>query len=253
MRANYHDKCKGADQRSSAVTVSILAYDEKTGTFGGAAMTGSLCVGGWVLRGGAESGLSASQGTAPSTLWGEDVLEKMKTGMSAGDAVAQVTDPDTGRAHRQLAAIDLHGNTGHFTGEMSVPICGALEGRGVVVSGNMLADWSVIAAVRDTYLSTKGAMPDRLMAALVAGARAGGDSRGLLSAALLVASRAATPLTLRIDRSAKPLEDLADLLAAARAEPYHGWTRVVPTLDDPYRAPDLVEPEPLPLPETGTE
>ncbi|TMV90099.1 DUF1028 domain-containing protein [Thioclava sp. BHET1] len=235
------------------MTVSILAYDEKTGTFGGAAMTGSLCVGGWVLRGGADSGLSASQGTAPSTLWGEDVLAAMKAGASADEAVTSVTAPDTGRAHRQLAAIDLRGRTGHFTGEMSVPVCGALEGPGVVVAGNMLADWAVIRAVRDSYLSTLGAMPDRLMAALMAGARAGGDSRGLLSAALLVASRAATPLTLRIDRSARPLEDLGALLAAARTEPYYGWTRVVPTLDDPYRAPDLVAPEPLPLPETGTE
>ena len=235
------------------MTVSILAYDEKTGTFGGAAMTGSLCVGGWVLRGTAQAGLSASQGTAPSTLWGEDVLTRMASGTPAAQAVAEVTGPDTGKAHRQLAALDPTGGTGHFTGDQSVPVCGALEGPGVVVSGNMLADMGVIRAVRDGFLSAPGAMPDRLMAALVAGAEAGGDSRGLLSAALLVLSRRAAPLTLRIDRSARPLRDLAELLAAVQAEPYHGWTRVVPTLDDPYCAPTEVTPEALTMPETGGE
>ncbi|KKM04073.1 hypothetical protein LCGC14_1767880, partial [marine sediment metagenome] len=88
------------------MTFSILARDEKTGMLGGAAATGSLCVGGWVLRGGADRGLSASQGTAPSTLWGEDVLTLMQGGVAAATAVARVTGHDTGAAHRQLAALD---------------------------------------------------------------------------------------------------------------------------------------------------
>jgi hypothetical protein len=54
------------------VTISILAIDEESGRLGGAAATGSLCVGGWVLRGDPESGMSASQGTAPSTLSTEE-------------------------------------------------------------------------------------------------------------------------------------------------------------------------------------
>jgi len=202
-----------------------------------------------VLRGGAEAGMSASQGTAPSTLWGEDVLRAMAAGKTAAQAVAEVTAPDTGRAHRQLAAIDPRGRTAHFTGDQSVPVCGAVEGAGVVIAGNMLSAPEVLVATRAAYLASSGAMPDRLMAGLMAGARAGGDGRGLLSAALLVVSRSQTPLSLRIDRSAQPLADLSNLLAAVRTEPYWGWTRVVPTLDDPYRAPDLVAPEPLPIPD----
>ena len=68
------------------MTISVLAIDEKTGRIGGAAATGSLCVGGWVLRGHADSGMSASQGTAPSTLWGEEVLVRMSAGAAAADA-----------------------------------------------------------------------------------------------------------------------------------------------------------------------
>lgn len=220
------------------MTISILAIDEKTGRLGGAAATGSLCVGGWVLRGRAESGMSASQGTAPSTLWGEGVLERMKAGCGAGAAVAEVTVPDTGRAHRQLAALDPRGGTGVFTGGESVAYAGSREAAGVVVAGNMLTGPGVIDAALDGFVSAGASpLPDRLMAALVAAAGAGGDARGLLSAALLIVGRDIAPLTLRIDHAADPLGTLADLYAVSQAEPYRGWTEVVPVLTDPHRAP----------------
>lgn len=216
---------------------------------GGAAATGSLCVGGWVLRGGVESGLSASQGTAPSTLWGEAVLERMRAGRSAADAVADVTAPDTGRAHRQLAALDPAGGTGAFTGAESVAHAGALEGRGVVVAGNMLAGPEVIAAALEGYRAAAAMpFPERLMGALGAAAAAGGDARGLVSAALLVVGRDMAPLTLRIDHSVNPLAALADLYIVSQTEPYRGWTEVVPVLDDPMRAPAAEDVPDLPEP-----
>ena len=232
------------------MTISILAIDEKTGRLGGAAATGSLCVGGWVLRGRADSGLSASQGTAPSTLWGEEVLTLMAGGASAADAVAAVTVVDPGRAHRQLAALGPGGGTGVFTGAESVAHAGALEAPGVVVAGNMLAGPGVIEAALAGYRAAS-AMPfaERLIGALGAAAAVGGDARGLKSAALLVVGRDTAPLTLRIDHSTNPLAALADLYMVSQSEPYHGWTRVVPVLDDPYRAPaseDVPEtPEPI--------
>lgn len=232
------------------MTISILAIDEKTGRIGGAATTGSLCVGGWVLRGGAESGMSASQGTAPSTLWGDDVLAAMRAGQSAPAAVAGVTGADAGRAHRQLAALDTGGGTGVFTGVDSVAHAGALEVPGVVVAGNMLAGPEVIAAALAGYRAAAAMpFPERLMGALGAAAAAGGDARGLLSAALLVVGRDIAPLTLRIDHSVNPLAALADLYRVSQSDPYHGWTRVVPVLDDPHRAPATADvpqvPEPI--------
>jgi uncharacterized Ntn-hydrolase superfamily protein len=236
------------------VTISILAIDEKTGRLGGAAATGSLCVGGWVLRGGAESGMSASQGTAPSTLWGEDVLARMAGGLGAAEAVAAVTGPDAGRAHRQLAALDAGGGTGAFTGAASVAHAGALEGPGVVVAGNMLSGPEVIEAALEGYRAA-AAMPfaERLMGALGAAAAAGGDARGLLSAALLVVGRDMAPLTLRIDHSVNPLAALADLYMVSQSDPYHGWTRVVPVLDDPWRAPAAEDVPEVPEPIVGAE
>lgn len=220
------------------MTISILAIDEKTGRLGGAAATGSLCVGGWVLRGDPDSGMSASQGTAPSTLWGEEVLARMRGGLPAAAAVEAVTAPDPGRAHRQLAALDPAGGTGHFTGTSSVAHAGAGAAPGVVVAGNMLTGPEVIAAALSGYAAAEGRpLAERLMAALAEAAREGGDARGLKSAALLVVSRKAAPLTLRIDHAEAPLIALADLYRVAHAEPYRSWTEMVPVLDDPYRAP----------------
>lgn len=218
------------------MTISILAFDEKTGAYGGAATTGSLCVGGWVLRGDAESGLSASQGSLPSTLWGSDVLGQMRRGSDARTAVGRVTSADPGRAERQLAALDPNGGTAHFTGDNSLPVCGARTAPRVVVTGNLLASEAVLDACLDGFLRSGASIDLRLIAALRAAASAGGDSRGLQSAALLVVSRSHAPLTLRIDHAEDPLAALSDLHRRATSGLYADWARHVPTRDDPYRA-----------------
>ncbi|NND19531.1 MAG: DUF1028 domain-containing protein [Silicimonas sp.] len=218
------------------MTISILAFDRKTGTYGGAATTGSLCVGGWVLRGDAESGLSASQGSLPSTMWGADVLALMRGGDSAEPAVRQVVDADAGRAERQLSALDPAGGTGAFTGENSIPTAGVRAANHVIVAGNLLSSERVLDACLDGFESADGALDARLMAALGAAARAGGDSRGLLSAALLVVGLDRPPLSLRVDYAKAPLDALAELHSRATGGDYARWTRHVPTLQDPERA-----------------
>ncbi len=223
------------------MTISILAYDEKTGTFGGAAATGSLCVGGWVLRGDAESGMSASQGSLPSTIWGTEVLGLMRAGASAEEAVISVTAPDPGRGQRQLACLDLAGGTFCHTGEDSIPACGFVAAPGVIVSGNLLSSMSVLEACLDGFEAATGTFPARLIAALSAARSAGGDSRGFLSAAVLAVSRTAAPLTLRIDHSRTPLEDLAALHDHATSGPYGRWAALVPTQADPHRAEPFLE------------
>lgn len=219
------------------MTISILAFDEKTGRHGGAATTGSLCVGGWVLRGDAESGMSAAQGTFPSTFWGTGALALMKAGVPAPEAVARLTGGDAGRAHRQLAALDPCGRTAHFTGADSIPAAGAREGRHVVVTGNMLSSEKVLEAALDAFERTTGALDLRLLAALDGAHEAGGDSRGLQSAALLVVARDIAPLTLRVDQSDRPLADLRALHGRATSGDYAAWARQVPTLQEPERGP----------------
>ncbi len=219
------------------MTFSILAYDEKTGVLGAAAATGSLCVGGWVLRGSLDGGLVASQGTAPSTLWRDETLRLMAEGMTAENAVKSVTERDRGRAHRQLIALDRDGNTAGFTGIESVTWAGHIAQAGLAAAGNMIAGNAVLDALKTAFTSSTAGMADRLVAALMAAERAGSDSRGLQSAALLVLSPDASPLDLRIDCHATPLVALRDLLTQTRTRPYADWLDEVPVMSDPMRAP----------------
>jgi len=220
------------------MTFSILAQDLGTGSFGGAAATGSLCVGGWVLRGDSRAGMSASQGAAPSTMWGEDALVRMRAGESAEQALAAVTGPDAGRDWRQLAVLDRAGGAACHTGTANTEWRGALVAPGLVVSGNLLAGPQVLEALRDTFLSTQGSLAERLLAALAAAEAAGGDTRGLQSAALLVVSDDAPPLTLRVDWSENPVAALHDLHTRSQSGDYAAWLPTVPTRNDPERGRD---------------
>ena len=218
------------------MTYSILARDTETGAIGGAAATGSLCVGGWVLRGDLAAGMSASQGAAPSTFWGEDVLAAMRNGTDAARAVEQVTAADGGRAYRQLAALDLSGRTGAFTGTSNEPERGSEAFDNGIASGNMLANADVLGAMVDQFTSTDGDFDHRLIGALRAAAQQGGDFRGLLSAALLVLHPGRPPLTLRIDHHPEdPIGALEDLYARATSGAYSEWTEQVPIANDRER------------------
>lgn len=220
------------------MTFSILVHDPETGAYGGAAATGSLCVGGWVLRGHPRSGLSASQGASPSTLWGEGVLRHLAEGQGAQAAVDAVTEADAGRGFRQLSALDRTGEGGVFSGSDNIPVVTGRVFPGGVAAGNMLTSAEVVERLIDGYLNATGSLAERLLIALEAARAAGGDMRGLLSAALLVVSEQDAPLSLRIDYSATPLADLRSLMQRATQGDYAAWTRQVPTLAAPERSLD---------------
>ncbi|MDA9940053.1 DUF1028 domain-containing protein, partial [Planktomarina temperata] len=80
--------------------------------------------------------------------------------------------------------------------------------------------------------------PDgRMLRVLTAAKQAGGDSRGLSSAALLILTPDRPPLDLRIDYSEDPISELKDLRHKARQSPYFDWLAEVPVHLDKTRAP----------------
>ncbi|MDC3086942.1 DUF1028 domain-containing protein [Paracoccaceae bacterium] len=215
------------------MTFSILVRDPETGFLGAAAATGNLCVGGWVLRGDARVGLSASQGHMPSTLWGEDVLVAMGRGLNAESAVAEVVNADSERGKRQLLALDRDSDGAIFSGDANLPVVSEFIASNCVVAGNMLANHSVINACHFGFASSHGPLESRLLNALKQAADAGGDVRGLESAAILVVSDEAPPVNLRVDYSNSPLTDLGRLIQRAKGEKYAQWRSTLPTRKNP--------------------
>ena len=220
------------------MTFSVLTFDEKEGIFAAAAATGSLCVGGWVLRGDIESGLVASQGTSPSSFWRDDCLRYMYTGQSASEAIDLAIKNDSGRDYRQIIALDKFGTTSGFTGINSVSHASHITEQNFAVAGNMIAGSHVLEAVKKHVNSDQAPIDQRILNALKAGKDAGGDNRGLLSAALLVLSPNHPPLDLRIDYSSDPLSDLQLLIDRSKQSPYHDWLSEVPIDTDRNRAPE---------------
>ena len=217
------------------MTFSILARDEKTNEIGGTAATGSFCVGGWVLRGSLNAGLSASQGASASTLWGEQTLDFLESGLNARDAIYKVVNVDEGKEHRQLSCMTLEGDTFSFTGNQNTNEYYHHAENNLVVAGNMLSSKKVISEMVSYFRDSSGNLATRLVETLKKGEEAGSDIRGLKSSSLLVLHDNKAPLTLRIDSSDKPLEELSSLLNKVTSGKYADWTKTVPTKNEPNK------------------
>ncbi|MEZ5716315.1 MAG: DUF1028 domain-containing protein, partial [Paracoccaceae bacterium] len=176
---------------------------------------------------------------APSTFWGEGVLTQMQTGLDAETAVARVTSADAGRAQRQLAALDMAGGSGLYTGPANDDAKGGRVFPNGVVSGNMLTDTAVLDDMARAFRAAPGPLDRRLLAALAAARAAGGDFRGLMSAALLVLHPGRAPLSLRVDyHPDDPLAALAALHERATTGAYADWALQVPNPAEPQRVLD---------------
>ena len=217
------------------MTFSILARDKDTKEIGGAAATGSYCVGGWVLRGSLNAGLSASQGASASTLWGEQTLDYLESGLNARDAIYKVVNADEGKEHRQLSCITLDGDTFSFTGNQNTNEYFHHAENNLVVAGNMLSNKNVISEMVSYFKDSSGNLATRLVETLKKGEEAGSDIRGLKSSSLLVLHVNKAPLTLRIDSSDKPIEELSSLLNKVTSGKYADWTKTVPTKNEPNK------------------
>ncbi|MGH7129904.1 MAG: DUF1028 domain-containing protein, partial [Planctomycetaceae bacterium] len=85
--------------------------------------------------------------------------------------------------------------------------------------GNILAGEAVVAGMVDAFEKTPGHLSFRLMAALDAGQAAGGDTRGMQSAALLIVKEDGgvwlnndTVLCLQVDDNPEPIKELRRLV-----------------------------------------
>jgi uncharacterized Ntn-hydrolase superfamily protein len=210
-------------------TFSIIAFDPETGEVGGAVQSRVFSVGNGVLWAEAGYGAVATQAIIDVS-YGPQAIELLKRGMTPEAIVKQVweSDPDPRpddwtRQGRQFAVIDTRGNVHAFTGPRASAWAGHTycTNQGAVCSaqGNILAGEAVVTEMVRAYENTPGHMSIRLVAALEAGQAAGGDSRGMQSAAMLIVKEDAgvwlnndTVLRLQVDDSLEPITELRRLV-----------------------------------------
>ncbi|MFQ5778155.1 MAG: DUF1028 domain-containing protein [Terriglobia bacterium] len=199
-------------------TFSIVALDPATGDLGVAVASKFPSVGAMVPYARADVGAVATQAAA-NLSFGPEGLQMMALGFSAREALDQLVENDDGRDNRQVGLVDAHGRAAAWTGKECFPYAGHIAGKNFTVQGNILTGRNVIEAMAETFQRTSGSLPERLMAALEAGDRAGGDRRGKESAALLVVRKNAGYggvgdrwVDLRVDDHSEPVAELRRLL-----------------------------------------
>lgn len=206
-------------------TFSVVGYDPDTKEWGVAVASKFLAVGSvvpWVEAG---AGAVATQSFANVT-YGPKGLELMRKGKAAEEAIKALTDDDEGRDQRQVGMVDAKGEAATFTGKKCLAWAGGKTGKHFACQGNILAGPEVVDAMAKAFEETKGPLAWRLMTALEAGDKAGGDKRGKQSAAVYVAKAKGGYARLndryidfRVDDHKEPIPELARVLALALPKP----------------------------------
>lgn len=166
-------------------TFSIVANDPANRAWGVAVASKFPAVGARVPWAASGAGAVATQANA-NTSFGPRGLQMLAAGSSAQDALEALLKDDPDREHRQVGIVDADGRPATFTGRKCLPWAGGRTGEHFAAQGNILAGSHVIDAMADAFAQASGDLADQLMAALLAGDRAGGDRRGRQSAALFV-------------------------------------------------------------------
>ena len=195
-------------------TFSIVAFERETATWGVAVQSKFISVGSVVPFAEAGAGAIATQALA-NVAYGPDGLALLRKGLSASEVVRRLTEADSGRNERQLGVVDAKGGSASFTGAKCMEWAGHETGDGFACQGNILFGPGVVRAMARTYESAGGDILDRLLAALAAGQREGGDRRGMQSAALYAVRKGGGYgggndrwVDLRVDEHPSPIEEL---------------------------------------------
>jgi uncharacterized Ntn-hydrolase superfamily protein len=216
-------------------TFSILGYDPATGEVGGAVQSRVFSVGNGVLWAEAGAGAVATQAIVDVS-YGPQALALLRQGLAPADIVKRVwdADPDPRPADwtkegRQFAVIDAKGNVAAYTGPKATPWAGnkscTREGTFCTAQGNILAGQAVVDGMVKAFEETTGLLSLRLLAALDAGQAAGGDTRGMQSAAILIVKKDGgvwlhndVVMRLQVDDSPEPIKELRRLVELANRQ-----------------------------------
>ncbi|MBP1597786.1 MAG: hypothetical protein H6Q05_3163 [Acidobacteria bacterium] len=213
---------------SPVATFSILGFDPATGEVGGAVQSRVFSVGNGVLWAEAGVGAAATQAIVDVS-YGPQALQLLKAKHPPDKIIELIlgadTDPDPARwskQGRQFAVMNAAGEYAAHTGPKATPWAGHKGGRHCTAQGNILAGEDVVNGMVQAFENTAGHLSLRLLAALEAGQKAGGDKRGMQSAAMLIVKKDGgvwlhndVVLRLQVDDNPEPIQELRRLVEKA--------------------------------------
>ncbi|OYW67888.1 MAG: hypothetical protein B7Z40_05445 [Bosea sp. 12-68-7] len=194
------------------MTFSLAGRCARTGMLGAVVTTSSIAVGSRCQHAAAGVGAALTQHMTDPRL-GPLMLDLLRRGYSAQQAVDAAAAATPRSDWRQLAVIDSAGRTASFSGGNVQPELAEVHGRDCVALGNIVRSKEVPAAMVSAFEADPAApLAARLIAALKAGDEAGGEFKPLVSTALIVAhEQAFAYVDLRVDGDADPIATLARL------------------------------------------
>lgn len=199
-------------------TFSICAHDPDAKEWGVAVASKYLAVGGVVPW--AEAGVGAVATQAMVNIsYGPGGLKLLKEGKKPQEIFDELLKDDRNKEFRQLGIVTADGDAACFTGSRCNAWAGHKTGKNYACQGNLLVGEEVVNDMAKAFEDAKGPLAWRLMAALEAGDKAGGDKRGKQSAAILVVKDKRGPngigdrmIDLRVDDHKDPVPELARIL-----------------------------------------
>jgi uncharacterized Ntn-hydrolase superfamily protein len=218
----------GAPPSPVAHTYSIVARDASTGELGVAVQSHYFSVGPIVPWAAPGVGAVATQSLVLVD-YGPHGLELMRGGMTAQQALDSLLEADPQREVRQVAMVDARGGVAVHTGKNCIPDAGHQAGDQYAVQANLMANPTVWPAMAAAYEKAQGDLAERMLQALEAGQKAGGDIRGQQSAAILVVRAQPTGrpwkdwlYNLRVEDHPEPVRELRRLVRLQRAYNLNG-------------------------------
>jgi uncharacterized Ntn-hydrolase superfamily protein len=204
-------------------TYSIVARDAQTGDMGVAVQSHWFSVGSMVPWAEAGVGAVATQSFVDPS-YGPLGLDLMRAGKTAPDALQSLLAGDSGRDVRQVGMVDALGRVATHTGAKCIPAAGGQSGKDYVVQANLMEKPTVWPAMAKAYEGAGGDLAERMLQALEAAEKEGGDIRGRQSAAILIVKGkgtgrpwADTVFSLRVEDHEAPLVELRRLVEVQRA------------------------------------
>ena len=203
-------------------TFSIIGRDPNTGELGIAVHSKTIAVGSRVRGGKGGVAVFAHQ-SGSNPMYSEVGIPLIESGMTPQQALDFMLRADEGRNQRQVAIVDIQGRTAAWTSPTITDWKGHKCGVNYCAQGNTLTGPETVDNMAKSFESSSGPLAERLLDALEAGQKGGGDKRGVESAGLLIlkpltiAGYGDKALDLRVDENKDPFGELRRILNAVRS------------------------------------